>query len=187
VRGGRERFGRHGERHSGQRKAGGRQALTAVILLGWMLLAASGCTGPDRGAQGQPDGRPLESELEARMDAFVQAMEAGAPPEVSALFAADGTVHVAGMPEIRGRSSIEGFYSNLFRFLESSTAVPDAFRVSADGTMAYVTGSTTNAFRGPEGSVSYQGKFLMVWIREEGEWKVGAYSVSGDEGNQDAG
>lgn len=146
--------------------------LAAVVGFGVILHVMAGCSGPTGGADAPG--------LEARMDAFFQAMEEGASEEVAGFFAEDGIVHVAGMPEIRGRGAIEGFYSNLFGFLESSAAVPGSLRMAAEGSMAFVAGSTTNAFRGPEGSVEYAGKFLLVWVRDDGEWRIGAYSVSSD-------
>lgn len=157
--------------------------LTAVTGGAWLLLAVVACAGPP----GQDGQRGEDADLQASLDGFFQAMADRSHEEVAAWFAEDGVVHVAGMPEIRGRGAIEGFYGNLFRFLESSAGVPDEWRVSDDGTMAFVTGSTLNAFRGAEGLVEYQGKFVMVWIREAGEWRLGAYSVSSDQGNGGAG
>lgn len=147
--------------------------LTAVVAFGVIFHLTLGCSGPAGGAD--------VDELEARIDAFFQAMEEGASADVAALFAEDGIMHVAGMPEIHGRTAIEGFYSNLFGFLESSSALPASVRVATDGSMAFVAGSTTNAFRGPEGPVEYAGKFLLVWVRDDGGWRIGAYSVSSDQ------
>lgn len=133
-----------------------------------------------------PVAMDAEADALARRQAeLFAAMTAKDADRVAALFAADGALHVAGMPPVEGRAAIGRFYGNLFRFLSSSTATPGAIHVSSGGDMAYGTGRAVNEFAGPAGTTSYDGKYALVWRKVDGEWRIALYAVSSDQ--QDAG
>jgi ketosteroid isomerase-like protein len=119
--------------------------------------------------------------LEQRQADFFAAVEARDADRVAELFSERGVVHVANMPPIEGRSAIREFYGNMFGFLTASEATPEATYLSEGGRMAYGVGSTENEFRGPDGPVAYLGKYLLVWEKVDDEWRVAAYSISGNE------
>jgi ketosteroid isomerase-like protein len=132
------------------------------------------------GAVAEADG------LEARQAEFLAAMAARDADRVAAIFASDAVLQVAGMPELRGREALRGFYANLFRFLEGSEAEPGPLVRSASGELAWGVGTTVNTFGGAEGPVRYTGKYAAVWRRAgeggEGPWELALYAVSSDEG-----
>jgi uncharacterized protein (TIGR02246 family) len=122
---------------------------------------------------------PLEI-LEAREVSFLGALSARDADGVAAHFAPDGVLHVANMPEMRGQEAIREFYENIFRFMVASDPTPEAARVSETGDMGYTMGRVVNAFRAGDGIAEYQGKYLIVWERRDGEWVVAVYAVSSD-------
>lgn len=50
-----------------------------------------------------------------------------------------------------------------------------------NGDLAYGVGRTVNEFRGEGGAVAYEGKYVLVWRRIGGEWRVVHYGVSSDQ------
>jgi ketosteroid isomerase-like protein len=144
-------------------------AFSGVVLLG--LLASCTPVPPD------PGDAPLET-LQAREASLLAALSALDADGVSAHFADEGVLHVANMPEVRGRDAIRGFYGNVFRFMLASEPTPESARVSEAGDMGYTMGRVVNSFRSEDGSVEYRGKYLLVWERREGEWMAVVYAVS---------
>jgi ketosteroid isomerase-like protein len=141
------------------------------------MVALSGCSpGP------QPPDGDSGALLEARQAEFASALEALDAPRLSALFAEDGVVHVAGFEAVEGREAVAGFYGRVFGFMDGSRVLPGPVRISESGDMAYATGATANEFRGPDGPVRYEGKYLVVWRQVDGDWRIGAYSLTGNDG-----
>jgi uncharacterized protein (TIGR02246 family) len=127
-------------------------------------------------------GEAPDSLLEDRQAEFTSALEALDAPRFSALFAEDGVVHVAGFEAVEGREAVAAFYRRVFGFMDGSQVLPGPVRVSQSGDMAYATGATANQFRGPDGPVTYEGKYLVVWRQVDGDWRIGAYSLTGNDG-----
>jgi uncharacterized protein (TIGR02246 family) len=142
-----------------------------AVALGLLLSCAP--------ASPEPADAPLET-LEAREASFLDALSARDADEVAAHFAPDGVLHVANMPEVRGREAVRELYGNIFRFMVASDPSPQAVRVSETGDMGYTMGRVVNAFRSGDGTMEYQGKYLIVWERREGDWFVAVYAVSSD-------
>jgi len=150
-----------------------RRSLAAPLLL---LLLAGACAHIANAASDDAATR-----LERREAAFHAAAADRDAERVTAFFADDAVLHVAGMPEIRGREAIGRFYANMYRFLAATRATPVSRQAASSGDLAYSTGRTVNEFRGPDGVVSYAGKYALVWTRQDGEWLVSLYAVSSDQ------
>lgn len=116
--------------------------------------------------------------LEQRQATFLSAFAARDLDQATEHFATDAVLHVASMPAIRGRSAIREFYGNVFRFMTASEATPETTRLSGSADMAYTVGRVTNTFRGEQGPVEYEGKYLLGWERREGTWSIVFYSIS---------
>jgi ketosteroid isomerase-like protein len=127
-----------------------------------------------------PAAGPERERLEQRQAAFFDAMLARDADRTAAFFADDAVLHIAGMPAIGGRAAVRAFYGNMFGFLAETAAVPGALDLSAAGDMAYGYGSTRNTFSGPQGSSTYAGKYVLVWRRIGGDWRILLYAVSSD-------
>jgi ketosteroid isomerase-like protein len=153
----------------------GRSFAVAALLLA--AVVATACA--PRVASGGDAGR---AQLEERQAAFLAAMTARDAAAIGAMFAEDAVLHVAGRPPVIGAAAIQQFYAGMFNFLAGSSATVQTVRVASSGDMAWSQGSTVNEFRRPEGSVSYAGKFLLVWQRVAGDWRIVAYGISSDDG-----
>jgi ketosteroid isomerase-like protein len=119
--------------------------------------------------------------LDRQQEEFIAALANRDAERMTALFAEDAVLHVANMPPIEGRDAIGRFYGNLFRFLSASAATPERLELSGSGDMAYEIGKASNEFRGPQGTMGYTGKYLLVWRRIDGDWRIVLYSVSSNE------
>lgn len=119
--------------------------------------------------------------LAAQQQRFIAAASARDADALSALFAEDGVLHVAGRPPVRGQAAVRQFYGAVFSFMTASSMTPERLDMGGGGDMAWGAGTTTNEFRGPDGTVRYAGKYLLVWRRVGDEWRVAAYAISSDE------
>jgi len=154
---------------------------TRLAMAALTVLFAISCAG---GEAPDPDPNLERHALDERQEAFLGALAERDAAAMEALFSADGELHVAGRSPIRGIEAIGEFYGNVFRFLRATSATPDRLVVSAGGDMAFSTGSTSNEFMGPDGPVSYTGKYVLVWRRIDGQWRIVVYSISSNESDE---
>lgn len=124
---------------------------------------------------------PAATEVKERSAAFFAAVAARDAARVGEFFAPEAVMQTASMPAVRGRQAIGQFYTRLFGFLVSATATPETVRVAASGDMAYETGRARNEFKGNEGASAYDGKYLIVWVKDGGQWAIAAYALSSDQ------
>lgn len=117
-------------------------------------------------------------DLRQRQAAFLAALAARDATRTGSFFAENAVVHAAGMPPVRGRKAITEFYGKLFDFALSLESESETLRVSAGGDLAYDAGEAKNAFKSQQGEAEFVGKYLAVWVKEQGTWLIAAYSVS---------
>lgn len=76
-------------------------------------------------------------------------------------------------PAVNGVDAIRETWLMLVeQFGMDGTWGPDEIVVSRSGDMAYVTGTFDLTWATPEGKVEDRGKYLEVWRKFDGEWKV---------------
>jgi ketosteroid isomerase-like protein len=148
----------------------------SLILAAVTAIIATGCT--PRPFTG---GLVAHADLQEKEIGFLAAMAGKNSEETAAHFAEDGVLHVANMPPVRGRDAIRQFYTNVFRFLDSSASASEVVRVSSSGDMAYSMGRVTNVFAGEQGPMEYAGKYILVWERRGEEWLIATYSISNNQ------
>lgn len=150
--------------------------LRSLLLAAWLLLSCAACAGlSPRG----PD--DAQAALQSREEGFLSAMAAQDLDRVVDYFADDAVVHIADMPPLQGRSAIHRFYGNVFRFQTASASTPETLRMAGSADLAYSRGRVTNEFRGEDGPVEFEGKYVLVWQRQDDEWQVAAYSISSNQ------
>jgi ketosteroid isomerase-like protein len=163
------------------------QRCQRVIAVGAVILATACAHHPapaDADAPVAPAAgvaADVERELASQQAAFFEAVAARDADRTSAFFADDALLHVANLPPIAGRDAIRRFYRRMFGFLAATASTPEALHVAAGGDVAYGTGSTSNEFRGAEGTARYAGKYVLVWRRVAGEWMVALYGLSSNQ------
>ena len=90
---------------------------------------------------------------------------------VMALMAKDSVLIMPGSKPIVGLEDIRSATKAMLESDDQVSWVSDFAFVSASGDMAYDYGTATT--QSPDGS-SIQGHYLVVWIKEDGKWKVAA-------------
>ena len=123
-------------------------------------------------------GESEHEHLLERQATFLAAMASKDVDATAEHFAEDAILHIANMPPIQGRETIRTFYSNVFLFMEESETVPESVQIAASADMAYTTGRVINSFQGEGESVSYSGKYLLIWENLDNEWLISVYAVS---------
>jgi len=69
------------------------------------------------------------------------------------------------------RPAFEAFFQMPFTSLESG---PVEIEIAESGEMAYSWANYYISVPGPEGSVTMSNKFIAVWTKRDGEWKISA-------------
>jgi len=139
-----------------------RHALVPCLFAGVFLAA---CT------RGEPaDEVAAIRELDRQWQAAVDARDVEA---ALAFHAADGIQMIAGSPAVVGTDSLRAWYESWLP-LEGITNKFDPVEivVAASGDLAYDRGTYRFSMQTPDGPAVNVGKYLVVWTKRGGEWKV---------------
>ena len=153
-----------------------RSALSAVLVL---VTGASACATAGIGSamNAQADEQAIR-EADRQWVAAVAARDLDRTVGVdapNALFMAPNA------PQAAGTAAIRSAWAGLFQLPNLSLSfAPTSIRVSRDGTMAYDVGTYSFGFDGPQGRVNDRGKYLVVWEKVNGQWKVAADMFNSD-------
>ena len=80
----------------------------------------------------------------------------------------DATMQPPNAPEVHGHAAIRAGYESV-RFVSVSVGPTD---VRASGDLAAIWGPLTVVIQGPAGPITLDQKFVAVWQRRDGKWKV---------------
>ena len=127
----------------------------------------------------------IESEKQAIRDMVKTAFEVENQKDVDAImelgyFAEDVIAQGPNMPQINGLEAIRNFYTEFFKILDSIEGGSTEIIISEAGDMAWDYGWNRAVYKGPDGPIKDEGKYLEVWKKINGEWKVVAISFSSD-------
>lgn len=152
-----------------------RRAITSLLLAG----AVVSC---------RPQGMPA-TDLNAEADLIrrrsQQLVEAEGRKELEAIlpfYAEDAVNQPPGAPAVQGHQAIREFYMSFYREvpLVSFTSTVTALHVAQGGDLAYETGANHLVLDKGGTRVEDVGKYLAVWRKINGEWRVAAVSFSSD-------
>lgn len=153
----------------------------AIVMVLSSLAAA--CAQPAPAPAPAPPPKPdLAAEERAIRDAdarwlkFAQARDAAGE---GAMFAADGIAVRQQGVEFTGPAAIEAYAAKDYAANPKSqtTWTTDSIRVAESGELAVQTGQTHVVNAGPKGVGENRARFVTVWRKINGEWKV-AYDMS---------
>jgi uncharacterized protein (TIGR02246 family) len=106
---------------------------------------------------------------------WVDAVAAKDAAATAAFYAMDGAIMPAGSPMAEGPDAIAAVWQSLFDLPGFSlTFEPTFVEVGASGDVAYDIGTYALAFDGDQGPVQDNGKYVVVWKKVDGVWKVRA-------------
>jgi uncharacterized protein (TIGR02246 family) len=138
---------------------------TAAIVV---LLLAAGVT-PGRAH----DSAAIEREIRALAAQWVAAVAAKDVATIAALYAPDGLFMPPNAPALEGADAIGAAWQGLIDLPGlSMTFVPTRVVVSAKGDMAADIGTYALSFDGDGGRVEDKGKYVVVWRKIGGAWRV---------------
>lgn len=142
-------------------------ALCAAILL-------SACV--SRTAGPQVDVAAEEQAIRDRSMAWLQAAKAKDHAAEAAFFADDGMMFRENDPPQTGPAAVQQAFAAEAAEDPNGTVewTTDAVHVAASGDLGYELGTYTSNSTGPNGPVTDTGKFVTVWKKVNGEWKVAA-------------
>lgn len=112
----------------------------------------------------------IGQEFESPSDAWEAAWNAGDVDAIAALYAEDAVLLPQGSEPVEGRAAIREFWQMV---MESDPGVTtDIETVEADviGDVAIERGAYVNT--GPDGDHRDHGKFIAIWSKADGEWKI---------------
>ena len=134
---------------------------------GLALLAA--CAPPPE----PPDLAAEEQTIRDLDRRWVEAVGSIDTMSIANVFAADGYFMPPNAPRIDGRDAIRSAWAvSLQGPNVSLTFRPTEIVVAQSADMAYDIGTYNLAMDGPEGRIEDEGKYVVVWKKVNGEWKV---------------
>lgn len=138
----------------------------------------------------QPPGEPgapaadVAAEAQAIRDVNAQwlaAVSARDAAATAAIYLPEGRLMPPNAVSALGSAAIAEFYRGIFELPNLSVSwTQDLVEVAESGTLAYDVGPYSLAYDGPSGRVEDRGKYLVVWKKVNGQWRVAAESFNSD-------
>jgi ketosteroid isomerase-like protein len=127
----------------------------------------------------------VEAEKQVIRDMLKTAFEVENQKDVDAImglgfFAEDIIVQPPNMPQLKGLEAVRDFYTEFLKILVSIEGGPTEIIISETGDMAWDYGWNRAVYKGPDGPIEDEGKYLEVWKKIDGAWKIVAVSFSSD-------
>ena len=142
----------------------------ATGLLGLALLA--GCRRPPAA----PDLAEARRQVEQASTAFSAAETSGKPDSALAFMWEDAVLHPPGRPALQGQAAIRAFYQPTRLSAPPPDSAPSraqrTITVSASGDLAVEWGPGAIVVHLPQGPLLVHFKFITVWERRGGQWKL---------------
>ena len=131
------------------------------------VATITGCAGllVDRSAEEQAI-RDLDKK-------WVGAIARGDVAAVADLYAADGAFMAPNAPAANGRKAIEAAWKGLMGLPALALEFgPTRIDIAASGDLATDIGTYTLGFDGKSGRVTDDGKYVVVWRKVDGRWRI---------------
>ncbi len=140
----------------------------SLTLLAVVAVALASCTSVPK-----VDVRSDELAIRALDAEFGAAAARKDLDAVVALYAPDATMLPNDAPAARGTKAIRLLWTEIFKVPGLSIeVVPEKIELSAAGDVATDMGHTETGMTGPDGRVKSRDKYLEVWRKVDGHWKV---------------
>jgi uncharacterized protein (TIGR02246 family) len=122
-----------------------------------------------------------EADVRARSAEIVAAEAAKDVEAAVTFFLDDAIIQVPNEPLLQGRDEVHQLYTRMaaLPYTDLSSGAVDV-EVAASGDMAFEHGINRLTFPSPEGPWTDVGKYLLVWRKVNGQWRIAALSFSSD-------
>lgn len=131
----------------------------------------------------RPDPEAVRARIRARNDAWREAAARNDLEGMLAIYAADARELLPGMPAVEGRETIRDFYAGLIeRFPRfRNDFEPEEILVGGSADLAVARGRFRFTPDTDQPDDTQQGKYVGVWRRVEGEWRLAINISHADE------
>jgi ketosteroid isomerase-like protein len=130
-------------------------------IAGWALVALF--------VAGSAQAQETKAAIEAANKGFVAAFAKHDAKAVSGFYSAAPEAFPPGSDIVTGRDAIAKMWQGVFD-AGIATAELKTTEVHAQGPLAYEVG--TYAMKTKDGKVADHGKYCVVWLKEDGQWKL---------------
>lgn len=139
--------------------------LVRPLVLSVLILAA-GCARP----AASPDTTADEQAIRDLVTAWNGYLTAKNDSALAALYAADAVLMPPNMPRVTGAENVRAFWAQIWPLNATLTLTPASVKVA--GALAIEEGNWTWSAPTPEGEQKDNGKYLVTWRKQDGQWKV---------------
>lgn len=158
--------------------------LKLVLAIACSAAALSACDRTkvaDGNRVAQADSAADEQAIRSTNERWLQLIRAKDAAAIAQLYAEDGAVMPANEKAALGRESIEQWWNSSMQMPGYDlTFETDQLLVSQAGDMALDRGTYRFAATPPGGAIDDSGKYVVVWRKVDGEWKVAADIFNSD-------
>ena len=118
--------------------------------------------------------KQVRAEIEAVNEKFIAALNGGDAAGIAALYTEDAMLLPPNSEMLEGREAAQAFWQGgIDMGIKEGTLETEI--VEAQGNAAYEVGKYTLIIEPPGGpTITDKGKYLVVWKRQEGSWKLHA-------------
>ena len=146
---------------------------TALVTLTALLGCQASETIEQTHARMQLESDSARVAIEAKATAFADAVNAGQPDAIAALYAEDAALMPPDMPVVSGRDAIRATFAGMMAQMPDMRIRFEVQDVAANGPLAVECGAWIMTIPAPDGgSAETRGKYLIEWHRLAGEWMI---------------
>jgi uncharacterized protein (TIGR02246 family) len=148
------------------------------LLFAVLAFLAASCSQPPPAPVSKPD-LAMEEKALRDMDAqWLKAAQERNPAGEAAMFASDGVAYRSHLEPFVGPAAIQAMSTKDYAENPETalTWTTDSIQIAQSGDLAIQTGEYHVTGMGPKGNGEDKGRFLTVWKKVDGEWKV-AYDM----------
>jgi uncharacterized protein (TIGR02246 family) len=111
----------------------------------------------------------IRNDIAAANEKFMAAFNSGDAASVAALYTGNGQLLPPNMDFMRGRQAIQTFWQGAMD-MGIKSATMEIVEVERQGDTAIEV--STYTLQGEGGQVLDKGKYIVIWKREEGQWRL---------------
>ena len=148
-------------------------ALIPRLTLAAALLALAACDPGDMRVRVTTDKAPHDSTIRAHLARFNELLRAGDDSALAGFYGPDGALLPPNEPKVTGRENIRRYWAGLEEAGATLVISLGTLTFSDMADVAIEEGTWTVDIPGPPmGPHQDAGKYLVVWRRYDGDWKI---------------
>lgn len=131
---------------------------------------------------GDAEEEQTRQRIESLQQEWVEAVARGDVETIVGLYAEDAWFLPAGSPPLQGHDAIRDWWEQTLADppWQSLTFGPTEIGFGEGGDLAYDVGTSRTTIANEDGETVQEGKYLVVWEKVDGEWKVVADAFNGN-------